>query len=235
MYLNYDESVALAAALAKSLKPTKGIELAVFPTALALVAVKEKLARVADVGAQNCAWTPKGAYTGAISALLYREAGCRYTLVGHSERRHIFGENSAATRKKLEAALEAGLTPVLCVGETKADREEGKVQYRLKRQLNEALSGLNLEGEDIIIAYEPVWAIGTGNPCRPADATDVHSWIKQEVKQYIKGEARVLYGGSVNADNVLSYVTLETVDGVLVGGASAKADSFIDLIKAATK
>ena len=132
----------------------------------------------------------------------------------------------------MAAALEAGLIPVLCVGETKEDRTENKVQYRLKKQLATALSGLNLKGEDIIIAYEPVWAIGTGNPCQPSDADDVHGWIKMEIKQYIKGEISVLYGGSVNAENVVSYVSLDTVDGVLVGAASAKFDSFVELIRA---
>ena len=232
MYLNYEESVNLAAALAKEIKKIKGLEMAVFPTALAMVAVKNKLSKAAEIGAQNCAWTPKGAYTGAISAQIYKAAGCRYALVGHSERRHIFGESHDATRKKLAAALEAGLIPVLCVGETKEDRTENKVQYRLKKQLATALSGLNLKGEDIIIAYEPVWAIGTGNPCQPSDADDVHGWIKMEIKQYIKGEISVLDGGSVNAENVVSYVSLDTVDGVLVGAASAKFDSFVELIRA---
>lgn len=232
MYLNYDESVSLAKELAKGLKRDKRIELGVFPSTLALMEVKKQLSKIADIGAQNCVWTPKGAYTGAISAQIFKQAGCRYVLVGHSERRHIFNETNEATRKKMEAALEAGLVPVLCVGETKEDREEDKVQYRLKKQLDRALSGLNLKGGEIIIAYEPVWAIGTGNPCHPTDADDIHSWIKTEVKQYIQGEARVLYGGSVNADNVVSYVSLDTVDGVLVGGASSKFDSFMSIINA---
>ena len=135
-------------------------------------------------------------------------------------------------RKKLEASLDAGLIPVLCVGETQKDKEEGKTQYRLKEQLMEALAGLDASADKIIFAYEPVWAIGTDNPCLPADAEDIHGWIKKEVKNYLEGEAKVIYGGSVKAENVASFISRDTIDGVLVGIASTKIDSFLAIIKA---
>ncbi len=234
MYLNYDESIALAKKLADMPPVKKGIELAVFPSVLALVGAKEVLKDTSfAIGAQNCVWIPQGAYTGAVSALMFKEAGCKYVLVGHSERRYIFGESNDDVRKKLEAALDASLIPVLCVGETDEDRKEEKVKYRLKKQLMKALEGLKVKADNIIVAYEPVWAIGTGNPCQPADADDIQGWIKQEIKQYIDGDVSVLYGGSVDSENVLSYVSREMIDGLLVGGASAKIDSFSAIIKAA--
>ena len=233
MYLNSDESIAFAEKLKKEKLKNKNMEIALFPTALAIVGVQKVLQKSGVYfGAQNCAWAPKGAYTGAISALMFKEAGCKYALVGHSERRHVFGESNEDIRKKLEAVIDAGLIPVLCIGETKEDKDTDKTSYRLKKQLMEALQGLNINGNRIIIAYEPVWAIGTGVPCLSADADDIHGFIKQELKKYIKENAAVLYGGSVNAENVCSYTKLETVDGVLVGGVSVKIDAFIPLIKA---
>lgn len=233
MYLNHKESVVLANTLANTDLAGKDLELAVFPSALSLVEVKESLKNTnISIGTQNCAWAPQGAYTGAVSALMYKEAGCEYSLVGHSERRHVFGESDEDVRKKLEAILDAGLTAVLCVGETKEDRAEDKVQYRLKKQLMKALEGLEIPEGKLIVAYEPVWAIGTGDPCKSADANDIHNWIKEELKQYLEAGVPVLYGGSVNPENVVDYVTLDAVDGVLVGGASVKIDSFKSLVEA---
>ena len=233
MYLNYKESIFLAKKLAQARLKAKNIELAVFPTALALSAVKVALSKTRiKIGAQNCAWTPKGAYTGAISALMFKEAGCKYVLVGHSERRYVFNESNEDIRKKIEAALDANLIPVLCVGESQKDNEESKTEYRLKKQLMEGLQGLKIDNNKIIVAYEPVWSIGTGNPCNPGDANDRHGFIKNELKQYITGEVPVIYGGSVNKDNAASYLKLETVNGILVGGASVKIDNFIPLVKA---
>lgn len=233
MYLNHEESVAFAEKLKKEKLKDKNIEIAVFPTALAMLGVEKVLKKSGvSFGAQNCAWVPKGAYTGAISALMFKEAGCKYALVGHSERRHVFGESNDDVRKKLEAVIDIGLIPVLCIGETKEDKDNNKTSYRLERQLMDALQGLSVKGDEIIVAYEPVWAIGTNNPCLPADADDIHGFIKQELKKYIKEDVAVLYGGSVTADNVASYTKLETIDGVLVGGASVKKDTFMPLVKA---
>lgn len=233
MYLDFDESCILANRLAAESFDTQKINLGLFPNFLA---VSELVKIFCDtpiaVGAQTCAWASKGAYTGAVSALLLKEAGCQYVLVGHSERRYIFGESSADGRKKLEAALDAGLVPVLCIGETEQDRKEEKREYRLKKQLLKALDGLDLSGRRLLIAYEPVWAIGSGRPCSPADADDIHGWIKLELKQYSDTEIPVLYGGSVEADNAAEYAARETIDGVLVGGASAKFETFVPLIRA---
>lgn len=233
MYLNNDESVTFAKEFKKEKLKDKNIEIAIFPTALAMISVQKVLKKNGvEFGAQNCAWAPKGAYTGAISALMFKEAGCKYALVGHSERRHVFGNSNEDVRKKLEAVVSAGLIPVLCIGETKEDKDNDKTKYRLKKQIMEALGGLNVSGNRIIIAYEPVWAIGANNPCHPSDADDIHGFIKEELKKYIKEDVAVLYGGSVNADNVAAYVKLETVDGVLVGGASIKIGAFAPLVKA---
>jgi len=233
MYLDFDESCILANQLLSESFDAQKVSLALFPNFLA-VSELVKIFRDTPiaVGAQTCAWAPKGAYTGAVSALLLKEVGCRYVLVGHSERRYIFGESGDDVRKKLEAALDAGLLPVLCIGETEADLKEEKREYRLKKQLLKALDGLDLSGRALMVAYEPVWAIGSGRPCLPADADDIHGWIKLELKQYSGQDIPVLYGGSVEAHNVVEYVARETIDGVLVGGASAKFETFLPLIRA---
>lgn len=233
MYLDFSESCVFANRLLGAAFDASQVKLAVFPTYLAIPDLVKIFADTSiAVGAQTCAWTPKGAYTGAVSAFLLKEAGCEYVLVGHSERRYIFGETGEDVRKKLAAALDAGLTPVLCIGETEADKNEGRTEYRLKKQLWQALNGLPLDQSRLIIAYEPVWAIGTGRPCRPADADDVIGWIRLEIKQYIKGAVPLLYGGSVEAENVVDYVSRATIDGVLVGGAASKFETFAPLIRA---
>ena len=231
MYLDFDESNILANALLQEKFDESKVNLVVFPSLLALREISMTMdGSTFDVGSQNISWVPKGAYTGEVSAPMVSDVGCRYSLVGHSERRHIFGDTNEDVRKKLEACLDAGLIPVLCIGETEEDKKEDKRQYRLKKQLMKAFEGLDLNDKEVIVAYEPVWAIGTGNACNPDDADDVHGWIKLELKKYFDKEVPVLYGGSVKAENVVSYVSRDTVDGVLVGGASAKLDSFTSLV-----
>lgn len=230
--MDYQESKDMAEALSKENFDDSKVKLAVFPTALANKDVSEKLqASQFATGAQDVAWMPKGAYTGAISAHMFKEVGCEYALMGHSERRHIFNETDDDVRKKIEACLDVGLTPVVCIGETKEELADGKREYRLKKQLMKAFADLSLNGGKIMVAYEPVWAIGTGMACLPADADDIHGWIKQELKQYFEQEIPVLYGGSVSTENVVSYLAFETVNGVLVGGASAKFDSWTAIIR----
>ena len=233
MYLDHKEAVDLASVLAKKVK--KSDKVVVLPTFLSFLEVKEKLKGKISIGAQNCVWVSKGAYTGEVSAHILHDVGCGYVLVGHSERRHLFGETNGMVRKKLEAVLDAGLVPVLCIGETQKDRDEEKTQYRLKKQIMRALDGLEVNAEKIIFAYEPVWAIGTDNACLPADADDVHGWIKSEIKNYIKGDIKIIYGGSVDVDNVASYLDCEMIDGVLVGGASTRSDEFLKIIEIANK
>lgn len=231
MYLDFEESVILAQALVEESFDKEKNTIAVFPTTLAVREVIMCLnGSGIAAGAQDTAWVPKGAYTGAVSAHMLRAAGCQYALVGHSERRYVFGEHDDDVRKKIEACLDAGLVPVVCVGETQEDLDENKREYRLKKQLMKAFEGLQINGGKVLIAYEPVWAIGGGKPCSPDEADSVHGWIKMEAKQYLGQNIPVLYGGSVNPENVVSYVARDVIDGVLVGGASAKLDSFVKLI-----
>lgn len=236
MYLDLSDSVKLAKKIA-SLK-YKNLEVAVFPSALAFAEAKKILggAKI-SVGAQNINWAPQGAYTGAVSAFMYKRAGAKFALVGHSERRYIFGEKDADVRQKTEACLASGLIPVLCVGETKEDLRDGKREYRLKKQLLSVFENLNLKSE-MVIAYEPVWSISGGSgsePCKPTRAEETMAWIKKEMKNYLSKEISVLYGGSVSEDNVVSYLSLPSCDGVLVGAVSTRADKFSRLIKSAEK
>ena len=130
----------------------------------------------------------------------------------------------------MEASLDAGLTPVLCIGETKEDHGDGKKEYRLKKQLMKALEGIDLQNSDLLIAYEPVWAVGTGDPCPPDLVVETLLWVKEEIRQYLDKEVPLLYGGSTTPDNVGSYLSSDVIDGILVGGASVKYESFVDMI-----
>lgn len=217
-----------------SVVPTEGRELWFFPPAVSLAAASETLGSRPDarVGAQNVYWAPRGAFTGESSVPLVTEAGARGALVGHSERRHIFGETDADTARKLEALVAAGLTPLLCVGELLAERESGETDAVVRRQLRAALSGRKAdELAQLIVAYEPVWAIGTGRNATPADAAAVHRVIRAELADLgAPLGVPVLYGGSVSAANVLALLAEEDLDGVLVGGASLDPDAWAELV-----
>ena len=180
-------------------------------------------------GAQDIHWEPKGAFTGAISAPLVAQAGARATLIGHSERRHVFGETDAETAKKVAAALSVDLYPVLCVGETLAQREAGETVKVVTRQLEAALA----TGVDprVTIAYEPVWAIGTGRNATPKDAAEVHRAIRTWLKSRTTGATRILYGGSVNLKNAAELLAERELDGVLVGGASLDPHGWAELVR----
>jgi len=193
-----------------------------FPPAVSLTTVAGRLAGRPDVlvGAQDIHWEPKGAFTGATSATLAREAGARATLVGHSERRHVFGESDADTGRKVRAAIVAELAPMLCVGERLEEREAGRTEAVVTRQLQAALADLGPEIEKVLVAYEPVWAIGTGRNATPPDAALVHATIRGWLRSRGHPAPIILYGGSVNAGNVLALLAEEELDGVLVGGAS---------------
>lgn len=234
MYLNFDESNILANALANEVKNfPKNVKMAIFPSALALYPVGQALADVdIVVGAQNVYWVDKGGYTGEISAQMYKDAGCQCALVGHSERRHQFHESNHEVRQKLEAILTADMTPVLCVGETAAEREENKTDEVVEIQLRAAFNNLVWPSDkELIIAYEPVWAIGTGNACDPTEAQRLHALIKKLVAGLLPdAQPIILYGGSVRPDNVSQYLTQPDVSGVLVGGASAKLDSWLEIV-----
>jgi triosephosphate isomerase len=198
----------------------------VFPPALSLTTVVEALGDRSDigVGVQNIWSEDKGAFTGESSAPMAKDAGASYVLVGHSERRHVFGETDAQTAKKCAAAVRNALVPMLCVGELLSERESGATHAVCLRQLHAGLSELSDDQvAEMMIAYEPVWAIGTGKTATPDDASDVHGVIRRALGERVGSRAReipILYGGSVNTSNAAALLSAENVDGLLVGGAS---------------
>ena len=186
-------------------------------------------------GAQNMHWEAKGAYTGEISASMLTDIGCTYVIIGHSERRQFFGETDDSVNKKMKAALGAGIIPIVCVGETLAEREQNITFSVIDRQVKNGVAGLTAQqAETIVIAYEPVWAIGTGKTATPQQAQEVHAYIRGLYKKMYGTAAdavRILYGGSVKADNVRILMDQADIDGALVGGASLEVDSFTKIAR----
>ena len=204
-----------------------------FPPALSLAAALEATASRKDValGVQNVYWEPKGAFTGEISAPLAREAGATYVLVGHSERRHVFGESDQDVARKVKAVFDAGLTPVVCVGELLEERKAGRVDEVNLRQLNAVLGAISTEqAASMLLAYEPVWAIGTGVVATPEDAAAAHGTLRRRLAQHLGAPAAdavpILYGGSVKPDNAAALLAAGDVGGLLVGGASLDPAGF---------
>jgi triosephosphate isomerase len=179
------------------------------------------------LGAQNMHWERSGAYTGEISGLFLKSLGCEYVVLGHSERRHVMGESDQLINKKLKVALEIGLIPIFCAGETEQEREAVATEEVIQRQIDVGLRGMENEAHKIIFAYEPVWAIGTGKTATPEQAVEVHKYIRSMLKK----PSTILYGGSVKPDNIDTLMKEEEIQGVLVGGASLKAESFARIIK----
>jgi triosephosphate isomerase len=215
---------------------TGGVEVMIAPpfTALAAAAAVLQDGAIA-LGAQNLHFEKQGAFTGEISAPMLAAAGCRFAIVGHSERRHIFGESDADVQRKIAAALDAGLAPVLCVGETEAQRDAGQTFSVLDRQVESALKGLVPERlGGLVIAYEPVWAIGTGRTATSAQAQEAHAHIRGRiaagVELALSKTLRILYGGSVKAENIAELMAMPDVDGALVGGASLDPESFSRIV-----
>lgn len=186
------------------------------------------------IGAQNLYWAKEGAFTGEISARMIAGCGCSHVIIGHSERRQYFGETDETVLKKTVVALEAGLTPIVCVGERLEQREAGETEAVLRAQVRDGMAGLSPEQfAKIVIAYEPVWAIGTGKTATPEIAADAHRVIREEVRAAFGAAAdaaRILYGGSVKPDNTKTLMSKEEIDGVLVGGASLEAASFAAIV-----
>jgi triosephosphate isomerase len=188
-----------------------------------------------SLAAQNLHWEDKGAFTGEISADMLLDSGCKCVIIGHSERRQYFGETDETVNKKVKQALKKGLLPILCVGETLAEREAGKLNEIISRQVTGGLKDISAEDmKKVVIAYEPVWAIGTGKTATPGQANEVHALIRQKVKAlYSAGIAdglRIQYGGSVTPENVSTLMAMPDIDGALVGGASLKPESFAALV-----
>jgi triosephosphate isomerase len=235
------EAVALASAVALKVGGKSAVEVAVCPPSLYLDPIVQAVKGSAvGVGAQNCYHESKGAFTGEISPQMVRDIGCTYVILGHSERRQIFKESNQDVNRKLLAALGAGLVPIVCVGETLEQRQGGKTAAVVREQVEGSLANLSAEQMGhIVIAYEPVWAIGTGVVATPQQAQDVHADLRRLLESRynstVASAVRIQYGGSVNADNAASLLGQADIDGALVGGASLKADSFLAIVVAAEK
>jgi triosephosphate isomerase len=239
MNLDRAGAVALARQIAEWSAAAGNVDLAVFPPNVYLDAVRQALAGSAVAwGAQNLSFEPNGAFTGETSAAMLVDLGCRYVIVGHSERRHLLGETDQDVNRKTHAALAAGLVPIVCVGELLAEREAGQTAAVIRGQFDGSLA--NLSDDQIgrvVIAYEPVWAIGTGRVATPQQAEEVHMDLRKILQDRyntsIAESIRILYGGSVKAANAAELLAQKNVDGALVGGASLKADEFLGIAAAA--
>ncbi|WP_254512170.1 triose-phosphate isomerase [Anatilimnocola floriformis] len=239
MNTNAAQGVELAAALAKAIGSSTDVEVAVCPPALYLSAVGAAIKGSSiGLGAQNCHHEAKGAFTGEIAPAMLLDVGCKYVILGHSERRQLFHETNADVNKKTIAALAAGLTPIVCVGESLAERQANKTSDVVREQVQGSLAGL--AGEQIlklVIAYEPIWAIGTGVVATPEQAEEVHadlrSLLTSRYTAAVADKVRIQYGGSVNAENAKTLLSQPNIDGALVGGASLKADGFLAIINGA--
>ena len=236
MNLGRASAVALATELAEKAAGVEGVDLAVCPASVHLDAVGAAVAgtKVA-LGAQNMYHEPKGAFTGEISAAMLCDVGCTYVILGHSERRHVLGESDEDVNQKVHAALEAGLLPIVCVGELLSEREADQTLDVIRRQFDGSLAGVSAEQMGkIVIAYEPVWAIGTGKVATTDQAEGVHLDLRKIMQDRYNEEVaqsvRIQYGGSVKPDNAADLLNQPNIDGALVGGAALKADSLLGIV-----
>ena len=239
MNLSTGESIDLVKAIAEGISEVSGVDVLVAPPFTNIPHVKNAIGNSGILlAAQNMHWEQGGAFTGEISSGMLLEAGCTHVILGHSERRTLFNETDEMVDRKAETATEAGLIPIICIGETIQEREGGKTFDIIREQLTGSLDNFKGKGQipdSTILAYEPVWAIGTGLTATPEQAQEVHQfirhWLKDEFGQDSAGKIRILYGGSVKPDNATDLMSKEDIDGALVGGASLKADSFMGIIK----
>jgi triosephosphate isomerase len=235
--MNMDRAggVALATDIADRAGEVLSVDLLVCPPSVYVLAVAEAVkGKGIEVGAQNMYFEPSGAFTGEVSAAMLLDAGAKYVILGHSERRQIFKESDAEVNKKTHAALAAGLAPIVCVGELLEEREVGRTSAVIKSQFEGSLSGVTAEQiRGVVIAYEPVWAIGTGKVASPQQAEEVHadlrSLLAKRYNQGIADSVRILYGGSVKASNAAELLGQPNIDGALVGGASLKVEEFLGI------
>jgi len=241
MYKTQAEARALVSALAPLVAQAAHCDVVVAPPFTAIVAAVEA-ARGSSiaVSGQDLFWEKEGAFTGEVSAAMLVDAGCRYVIIGHSERRQFFGEIDDSVHKKTKAALVAGLIPIVCVGETLQERESGATEAVLDRQFRGGLAGLTPgEFSRILVAYEPVWAIGTGRVATPEQAAAAHGFLRELAASVFSAELasalRILYGGSVKPDNIAGLMAQEGLDGALVGGASLDAKSFAAIVNCPTR
>ncbi len=236
-----NKTVSEAVDFVRQLKPlvadVRDTDIVVAPTFTALQAVSREIdGSNIELAAQDVFWESSGAYTGEISPSMVKDVGCRYVIIGHSERRQYFGETDETVQKKIRASLAMGLCPIICVGEALEEREAGKTFDVVKNQVTQCLEGFSRqEMEKIIVAYEPIWAIGTGKTATPQQADEVHAFIREQLgnmtDRTVSEGVRIQYGGSVNPDNIFELMLQPNIDGALVGGASLKADSFSGIVK----
>ena len=236
MYNTIPEAVKLVKELMVSFEDARDVEVVLAPPFTALVAVRHTLeGRAIGLAGQNMHWEEKGAFTGEISPRMLTDVGCRYVILGHSERRQYFGETDETVNKKISSAIKAGLIPIVCVGETLAEREADKMTEVVGTQLTRGLNGLPKEDlRRLVLAYEPIWAIGTGKTATPQEANGVHKfirgWLEHQFGAGVSDVVRIQYGGSVKPENIDSLMAQPDIDGALVGGASLKAQDFARII-----
>jgi triosephosphate isomerase len=241
MHMTRDEAKKLAKAIVEAAGGLSEAEIVLAPPFTALSKVKKALeGSTVRLAAQNLFWEEKGAFTGEVSAPMLKDAGCHYVIIGHSERRQYFGETDAGVNKKTQAALKSGVLPIVCIGETLAERERGETMEVISRQLQGGLEGSGAgDLKSVVIAYEPVWAIGTGKTATPGQAEEVHGHIREKLAQrYGIGPAEcaiILYGGSVKPASSFALLSEKNIDGFLVGGASLEAESFIQITREAIR
>ncbi|HKB11503.1 MAG TPA: triose-phosphate isomerase [Vicinamibacterales bacterium] len=236
MHKTVHEAVLFVKELRTAIKDVHDVEIVVAPPFTAVHAVAEA-ARNTNIGvaAQSLYWEREGAFTGEVSPAMVKEAGAEYVIVGHSERRRLFGESDAIVNRKTMAAISAGLTPIVCIGETLEERERNETLAVLDRQITDGLDQIAAaQLGDLVIAYEPVWAIGTGRTATAAQAGEAHAHIRQRLRQWFGADAadrcQVIYGGSVKPDNIRELIAEADVDGALVGGASLEVKSFAEIV-----
>jgi len=232
MHMTLDQASALTEGVVRGCRDIQNADIVLAPPFTALAKVRKEVRESSiRLGAQNVYWEEQGAFTGEVSPVMLKDAGCDYVIVAHSERRQLFGETDKSANRKVLAALTHDLIPILCVGETNAERDRGVTYVVVDRQVKEALKDVaETQLEKIVIAYEPIWAIGTGRTATPAQAEEVHQSIRGQLAKLFSADAsdtvRILYGGSVKPDNVDDLMAEADIDGALVGGASLKANSF---------
>lgn len=236
MFKTCQEAAATAEKLAELSKDVTDVDIMIAPSYTSLYAVSEKTkGSPVAVGAQNLHWEKEGAFTGEISADMLKSCGCSHIVIGHSERRQFFGETDETVNKRVKAAVENGFIPVFCIGETEKERDDEKTFNVLDKQVQDGLKDLGSDRlVELVIAYEPVWAIGTGKTATPAQVQEVHAFLRSLIKKMFgddfAGSIRILYGGSVKPANVSELMQLDDVDGALVGGASLDAEIFSQIV-----
>ncbi len=236
MHLNLTEAAELAAAVARVAEACPDREVMIAPPFTSLARVREVCGERLILAGQNVCWEEKGAFTGEIAPPMLRELGCRMVIIGHSERRHVFGEDDQMINRRLRGAMAHGLVPILCIGETLEEHDAGRTMEVLERQVRQGLDQVGFEDPArLVIAYEPVWAIGTGKTATTAQAQEAHEFVRGVLadtgEKNIADGIRILYGGSVNAANVDDIMAQADVDGALVGGASLSAETFERIIR----